>query len=140
VLHLVNGSGSLEMELGLVWIQIQTLFSFIFNPSQMELVWKLQILPYNHANLNSYSGRPRWISIPWNLSDFSKQVWSPNKLAQIQKQFCFQEFYFKFSFRFELASKRKFVPYLPLYRIEKCGKFWSIIKMVFIIYKFSSVQ
>jgi hypothetical protein len=31
------------MELGLVRIQIQVLFSFIFKPSQMELVWKLQI-------------------------------------------------------------------------------------------------
>jgi hypothetical protein len=45
----------MEMELGLVWIQIQTLFSFIFKPSEIEIVWKLQILPYNYANLNSHS-------------------------------------------------------------------------------------
>jgi hypothetical protein len=40
----------------------------------MELVWKLWILPYNHANLNSHSGRLGQIGIFKNLSDFFKQV------------------------------------------------------------------
>jgi hypothetical protein len=71
--HLVNGSASLEMGLGLVQIQIQNLFSFIFKPSQLELVWRLQILPYDHVNLNSHSIRSRQIRISRNLSDFSKQ-------------------------------------------------------------------
>jgi hypothetical protein len=39
------------------------LFPFIFKPSQMELVWKLQVLPYNHANLNSHSGNSRQVRI-----------------------------------------------------------------------------
>jgi hypothetical protein len=70
----------MEMELDLIWIQIQILFPFTFKPSQLELVWKLRILPYNDANLNSYFGRPRQIIISGNLLDFSKQVWTPNKL------------------------------------------------------------
>jgi hypothetical protein len=47
---------------------------FIFKPSPMELVWKLQILPYNHTHLNSYSGRSRQERILGKLSFFSKQV------------------------------------------------------------------
>jgi hypothetical protein len=33
----------------------------------------------HHANINSYYGRARQIRILGNLSDFSKQVWIPNK-------------------------------------------------------------
>jgi hypothetical protein len=62
------------MGLGLVRIQIQTLFYFIFKPSQMEVVWKMQILPYNYANLNSHSGRSRQVRILENLPDFSNLV------------------------------------------------------------------
>jgi hypothetical protein len=62
------------MGLGLVRIQIQTLFYFIFKPSQMEVVWKMQILPYNYANLNSHSRRSRQVRILENLPDFSNLV------------------------------------------------------------------
>jgi hypothetical protein len=48
--------------------------SSVFKPCQMELVWKPQTSPHNHANLNSQSGRPSRIGILRNLSDFSKQV------------------------------------------------------------------
>jgi hypothetical protein len=61
-------------ELGLDWIQIQILFSFIFKPSKMELVWKLQIMPYNYTNLNSHFGRSGQIRILENLSYFYKHV------------------------------------------------------------------
>jgi hypothetical protein len=67
--------------LGLVWIQVQIVLSYVFKPSQMELVWKMQILPYNYINLNSYSGRPRQIGILGNLSDFFKHVWISNKFS-----------------------------------------------------------
>jgi hypothetical protein len=50
------------------------LFSFNFKPSQGECVWKLQIPPYNHVNLNSHSRRPRKIIILGNLPKFSKPV------------------------------------------------------------------
>jgi hypothetical protein len=68
-------------ELGLVCIQIQALFSFIFKPSKMELVWKLQNFPYNYVNLNLHSGRSRQIRILGNLSDFLKHVWDSNKFS-----------------------------------------------------------
>jgi hypothetical protein len=42
------------------------------------------------------------------------------------------------SYKFELASKRKVVPYLSFYQIANIGKFWSTRKVVFIIYKFGS--
>jgi hypothetical protein len=51
----------------------------------MELVWKLQILLYNHANLNSYSIRPRQARILGNLPDFSKHVWTSNKFSSYSK-------------------------------------------------------
>jgi hypothetical protein len=35
---------------------------------------ELQILPYNHTDLNSHPGRPREIRILGNLSDFLKHV------------------------------------------------------------------
>jgi hypothetical protein len=40
----------------------------------MELVWKLQVFPYNHANLNSHSRIPRQARILGNLSVFCKHV------------------------------------------------------------------
>jgi hypothetical protein len=45
----------------------------------MELVWKLKNLPYNHAKLNSHSGRSRQIRFLGNLLDFSKLVCTSNK-------------------------------------------------------------
>jgi hypothetical protein len=81
----------MESWLGLVWIQIQIVLSFS-KPSQMELVWKLQILPHNYINLNSYSGSLRQMGILEDLLDFSKHVWPPIISAQIQKQFFFLEF------------------------------------------------
>jgi hypothetical protein len=66
-------------------IQIQTHFFLFFKPSQMGLVWKLQNLPYNHTILNSQSERSRQIGILGNLSDFSKQVWTSNKLGPNSK-------------------------------------------------------
>jgi hypothetical protein len=47
----------------------------------MGLGWKLQILPYNRANLNSHSGRPRQVRILQNLPDFLKHVWTSNKFS-----------------------------------------------------------
>jgi hypothetical protein len=41
---------------------------------------------------------------------------------------------------FELASKREVVPYPSSYYIAKFGKFWSIINVVSIIYKYGSVS
>jgi hypothetical protein len=43
------------------------------------------------------------------------------------------------SLEYELASKRKVVPYLSIYLIAKLGKFWRTIRVVFIIYKLDSV-
>jgi hypothetical protein len=51
----------------------------------MEFVWKLQISPYNYANLNSYSGRSKQIKFLENLLDFSKQVWIPKKFGPNSK-------------------------------------------------------
>jgi hypothetical protein len=51
----------------------------------MELIWKLQILPYNYANLNSYSRRLRQIRILGNLSEFSKHAGAPNKFSSNSK-------------------------------------------------------
>jgi hypothetical protein len=47
----------------------------------------------------------------------------PINSVQIQKQFLFLEFYFKFSLAFKFDSKRKVVPYLSFYQIAKFGKF-----------------
>jgi hypothetical protein len=63
------------------------LLFFNFKPSQMELVWKLQIFPYNHTNINSYSGRTRQIRIYTICQIFSNRFEPPINLAQIQKQF-----------------------------------------------------
>jgi hypothetical protein len=46
-----------------------------------EACMKLQILPYNHANLNSRSRMSRQIRILGNLSDFSKPGLAPNKFG-----------------------------------------------------------
>jgi hypothetical protein len=51
----------------------------------MKLVWKLQILPYNHANLNSHSGMSRKIIILGNLSNLSKWDWTPNRFGPNSK-------------------------------------------------------
>jgi hypothetical protein len=59
--------------------------SFNFKPSQRELVRKLQILPYNHGNINSYSGRPRKIRILGNLPDFFQTCLNPNKFSSNSK-------------------------------------------------------
>jgi hypothetical protein len=58
----------------------------------MELVWKLQILPYNHANLNSHSGSSRQVRIIEFLPDFSNHVGPQINSAQIHKQLGFEEF------------------------------------------------
>jgi hypothetical protein len=58
-------------ELDLVQIQVQIHVSFYFKPSQMEHVWKLQIVQYNYTNLNSYSRWTRQKRFLGNLSDFS---------------------------------------------------------------------
>jgi hypothetical protein len=65
---------------------------FIFKPSQMELVWKLQILTYNYGNLNSHSGSSIQISILGNLSDFYKHVCTPNKFSPNSKAIWILEF------------------------------------------------
>jgi hypothetical protein len=90
----------------------------------MGLVWKLQILPYNYANLNSHSGRSGQVRILENLSDFSKYGWTSNKFSSNSKVV--------------LLPGISIVHYLTLYHIAKFGKFWSNISVVFIIYKFSS--
>jgi hypothetical protein len=61
-------------ELGLVGVQIQSIISLFFQTKSKEACIELQFLPYNHANLNSHSGRSRQIRILGNLSDFSKDV------------------------------------------------------------------
>jgi hypothetical protein len=60
------------MELGLVLHSNSNPLFIIFKPSQMEVIWKLQILAYNHANLNSHNERSRQIRILGNLLDFSQ--------------------------------------------------------------------
>jgi hypothetical protein len=49
-----------------------------------------------------------------NSSDFPNRFEPPIKFAQIQKQICFQDFYFKLCFEFELTSERNIVPYLSI--------------------------
>jgi hypothetical protein len=51
----------------------------------MELVWKLQILSYNHSNPISHSRRSGQMRILGNLSDFSKQVQTSNKFGPNSK-------------------------------------------------------
>jgi hypothetical protein len=51
----------------------------------MELVWKLQVLPYNHANINSHSGRPRQLRLLGNLPESSKHVCTSNKFSSNSK-------------------------------------------------------
>jgi hypothetical protein len=67
-------------------------FEFKFKPSLFYSQNKSRrtcketlILSYNHANLNPYSRRARQIRILGNLSDFSKQVWIPNKFKSNSK-------------------------------------------------------
>jgi hypothetical protein len=43
------------MGLGLAEFKFKQSFHFLSNQVQGELVWKLQISPYNDANLNSQS-------------------------------------------------------------------------------------
>jgi hypothetical protein len=52
----------------------------------MELVWNLWVLLYNHANINSHSGRTGQVRILGNLSDFSKPVWAPNNFGPNSKE------------------------------------------------------
>jgi hypothetical protein len=52
----------------------------------MELVWKLQVFPYNHANINSHFKRSRQVIILGNLLDFSKHVWTSNKFSSKSKE------------------------------------------------------
>jgi hypothetical protein len=40
---------------------------------------------------------------------------------------------------FEVASKSKVVPYPSFYQFKKLSKFWTNMRMIFIIYKFSLV-
>jgi hypothetical protein len=61
--------------------------SFYFKPRPRELVWKLKIFPYNHANLNSHSGRSRQVRILENLPEFSKHVSASNKFSSNSKTF-----------------------------------------------------
>jgi hypothetical protein len=53
----------------------------------MELVWKLYILPYNYADLNSHSERSRQVRILGNYQIFPNMFEPPINLVQIQKQF-----------------------------------------------------
>jgi hypothetical protein len=50
----------------------------------VELAWELEISPYNHANLNSHSGRSRQIRI---LGEFTRIF--PNQIEpqQIRRKF-----------------------------------------------------
>jgi hypothetical protein len=64
---------------------------------------------------------------------------NPNKFGPNSKVVCFQEFEFTFCCEFELASKRRVVPYLSFHQSAMFGIFWSIKRVVFIIYKFGSV-
>jgi hypothetical protein len=45
----------------------------------------IQILPYNHANINSQSRRASHIRILGNLPDFSKPISTPNKFGPNSK-------------------------------------------------------
>jgi hypothetical protein len=61
----------------------------------------------------------------------------PNKfgpqinLIRGQKQFCFLDFSFKFSFQFELDSTIKVVPYLLISHYAKYGNFWISTRVIF---------
>jgi hypothetical protein len=105
----------------------------------MELVWKLQILPYNYANLNSHSGRSRKIRILGNLPDLSKHFWTSNKFGPISKAVCFLDFEFKLCLGFQFSSKRKVVHNELLYTHEKFGKCWSSRRGHFVFYKRTAV-
>jgi hypothetical protein len=135
VFHHANGSGSLEMELSLDWIQIQTLFSFIFKPSQMEFVWKLQILPYSHAILNSHSGMSRQIRILGNLLDFSKPAWTSNKFGSNSKAVLHPGFLIPVFFRILTCFQKESCSLASFYEIANFCKFWGNRRVVFTIYK-----
>jgi hypothetical protein len=78
VIYSVTSCKLLEIKSKWTWFKLNSNSNsllFFFKPSQMELVWKLQLLPYSHTNLNSPSGRSRKIGILGNLSGFFQQVW-----------------------------------------------------------------
>jgi hypothetical protein len=113
--------------------------SSVFKPSQMELVWKPQTSPYNHANINSQSRRSRQIGILGNFSGFSKQVWTPNKFRSNLKVVLFLGFLIQILFQNWTCFKSRVVPYLSFYQHAKFGKLWSTRRVIFIIYKVGSV-
>jgi hypothetical protein len=125
-------------ELDLVWIQIQTPFSFIFKPSQMEHVWKLQILPHNYTNLNSHSRRSRQVRILGNLQDFSN-VWTSNRFSANSQEVLLPEILIQILFGIWTFFQTKSC---SLSFILSDSKVWLILerkKWGFIIYKFDSV-
>jgi hypothetical protein len=106
---------------------------------QGQLVWKLQIFPYNHANLNLQSGRSRQIKILENLSNFSKPVWTPSKFGPNWKVILLPVFLIQILFQLRTYLQKKKFPYLLFYQITEFGTFQSNRRVVFVICKFGSV-
>jgi hypothetical protein len=102
----------------------------------MGLEWKLQVLPYNHANLNSHSGKQSNVRNLGNLQDFSKYVCTSNKISANSKVVLLSRILIQIWFGL-LTGFQKESCFLS-FVLSDC-KVWSNRNVVLIIYKFGSV-
>jgi hypothetical protein len=89
------------------------------------LVKELPIFEYKGVNVNSYSSIECEDGILDNLSDSSRNVWTPLKFKEDSNLNLFLNLYLPILIDFVVGPKNKVVPYVSDYRPTKFGEFWA---------------